>query len=52
MQLYEMYFAAKVKAFDTVFDQVFIIVNKAAHPILLGLLAMMAAHAHLLTVTS
>ncbi len=52
MQLYETYFAVKVKAFDTVFDQVFFIVNKAAHPVLLGLPAMMAARMCLLTVTS
>ncbi len=35
VQLYETYFAAKVKAFDTIFDQVFFIVNKAVHPVLL-----------------
>ncbi len=51
VQLYETYFAAKVKAFDTVFNQVFFIVNKAVYPVLLGLLAMMAARMCLLTVT-
>ncbi len=50
VQLYEMYFAVKVKALDTVFDQVFFVVNKVVHPVLLGLLAMMAACVHLLTV--
>ncbi len=50
VQLYETYFAAKVKTFDTVFDQVFFVVNKAVHPVLLGLPAMMAARVHLLTV--
>ncbi len=49
--LCETYFAAKVRAFDTVFDQVFFVVNKAVHFALLGLLALMAAHIWLLTVT-
>ncbi len=49
--LYETYFTAKVKAFDTVFDQVFFVVNKAVHFALLGLPALMAARVHLLTVT-
>ncbi len=52
VHIYETYFAAKVKAFDTVFDQVFFIVDKVVHPILLGLLAMMAARMCLLTVIS
>ncbi len=51
VHIYEMYFAAKVKPFDTIFDQVFFVVDKAAHPVLLGLPAMMAARVHLLTVT-
>ncbi len=51
IHIYEMYLTAKVKAFDTVSDQVFFIVGKAAHPVLLGLPAMMAARMRLLTVT-
>ncbi len=51
VQLYETYFAAKVKAFDTVFDQVFFVVNKAVHSVLLGLPAIMAVCVHLLTIT-
>ncbi len=49
--LCEMYFAAKVKAFDTVFDQVFFVVDKAVHFALLGLPALMAARVQLLTIT-
>ncbi len=49
--LCEMYFAAKVKAFDTVFDQVFFVVDKAVHFALLGLPALMAARVCLLMVT-
>ncbi len=48
--LCETYFAAKVKAFDTVFDQVFFVVNNAVHFALLGLPAMMAAWVCLLTI--
>ncbi len=51
IHIYEMYFTAKVKEFDTVFDRVFFIVDKAVHPVLLGLPAMMAARMCLLTVT-
>ncbi len=50
VSIYETYFAAKVKAFDTIFDQVFFIVDKEAHSVLLGLPALMAAHIHLLTI--
>ncbi len=51
VQLCETYFAAKVKVFDMVFDQVFFVVNKVVHFALLGLLALMAARIRLLTVT-
>ncbi len=49
--LCETYFAAKVKAFDMVFDQVFFVVDKAVHFALLGLPALMAACICLLTIT-
>ncbi|MCP4524726.1 MAG: hypothetical protein GY833_02255, partial [Aestuariibacter sp.] len=49
--LCETYFTAKVNAFDTVFDQVFFVVDKAVHFALLGLPALMAARVRLLTVT-
>ncbi|MCP4547139.1 MAG: retroviral-like aspartic protease, partial [bacterium] len=49
--LCETYFAAQVSAFDTVFDQVFFVVDKAVHMALLGLPALMAARVRLLTVT-
>ncbi len=49
--LCEMYFAAKVRAFDTTFDQVFFVVDKAIHCDLLGLPALMATCVRLLTIT-
>ncbi|MCP4539893.1 MAG: hypothetical protein GY832_22365, partial [Chloroflexi bacterium] len=49
--LCETYFAAQVRAFDTVFDQVFFVVDKAVHMALLGLPALMAAGVRFLTVT-
>ncbi len=33
INIHETYFAAKVKAFDTVFDLVFFVVDKVAHPV-------------------
>ncbi|MCP4544603.1 MAG: hypothetical protein GY832_46465 [Chloroflexi bacterium] len=51
MPLCETFFAAQVKAFDMVFDQVFFVVEKAVHCALLGLPALMAVRVRLLTVT-
>ncbi len=36
IKLYDTYFAARVKACDTRFDQIFFIVDNRIHPLLLG----------------
>ncbi len=43
IELYDTYFAARVKACDTRFDQIFFIVNNKLHKVLLGLPALIAA---------
>ncbi len=48
--LYDRYFAARVKACDTCFNQIFFIVNSKLHPVLLSLPALIAAQSRLLTV--
>ncbi|MCP4603890.1 MAG: hypothetical protein GY847_25780, partial [Proteobacteria bacterium] len=50
IKIYDTYFAARVKACDTQFDQIFFIVNNRIHLVLLGLPALMSARCRLLTV--
>ncbi len=46
----ETFFAARVRAFGTTFDQLFFVVDSDQQNMLLGLPALMAANLHLLTV--
>ncbi len=50
IKLYNTYFAARVKACDTRFDQIFFIVDNKVHKVLLGLPALIAAQCLLLMV--
>ncbi|MCP4528416.1 MAG: hypothetical protein GY833_21220, partial [Aestuariibacter sp.] len=48
IKLYDTYFAARVKACDTQFDQIFFVVDNRIHPILLRLPALINAKCRLL----
>ncbi|MCP4529558.1 MAG: hypothetical protein GY833_27130, partial [Aestuariibacter sp.] len=48
IKLYDTYFATRVKACDTGFNQIFFIVNNQMHPVLLGLPALISAKCQLL----
>ncbi|MCP4600751.1 MAG: hypothetical protein GY847_09500, partial [Proteobacteria bacterium] len=50
IKLYDTYFAARVKACNTRFDQIFFIVDNRIHPVLLSLPALINAKCRLLTV--
>ncbi len=50
IKLYDTYFAARVKACNTQFDQIFFVVDNRLHPVLLGLPALISARCRLLMV--